>query len=69
MREEILDLRHFINTMKEIAPEELVEINEKVYPANYEVNTFLDIFRDKNKFPTLLFKNVEKLNGGRFKGG
>ncbi|HHW02317.1 MAG TPA: UbiD family decarboxylase [Thermoanaerobacterales bacterium] len=65
---EIYDLRHFINKVKELAPEELVEINERVYPANYEVNTFLDIFKDKGKFPMILFNNVEKLNGGKFEG-
>ncbi len=64
----VQDLRSFIQDVKKLAPEELVEINERVNPADYEVNTFLDIFREKGKFPIILFNNVSKLNKERFSG-
>ena len=67
-KNEIQDLRSFIQDVKRLAPEELVEINERVNPADYEVNTFLDIFREKGKFPIILFDNVSTLNKERFSG-
>jgi 2,5-furandicarboxylate decarboxylase 1 len=61
-------LRGFLDDLRRLAPEELVEIDERVNPRDYEVNTFLDILKDRGKFPVLLFNNVSTFNGDRFLG-
>lgn len=65
---EILDLRHFLQSIKDLAPEEMVEINETINPLDYELNTFLEIFRQQGKFPLLKCNKVKTFSGEEFEG-
>ncbi|MCR4397971.1 MAG: UbiD family decarboxylase [Firmicutes bacterium] len=64
----IVDLRSFLRDIETKAPEEMVKIERLVNPLDYEVNTFLEIFRRMGKYPLVKFDRVSTFNGGVFSG-
>lgn len=66
--EKIKDLRNFLDAIKNLAEDEMLEINEVVDPRAYEINTFLEILRQQGKFPLLKFNTVKAFSGEIFPG-
>lgn len=64
----VRDLRHFLEAIRQNAPEEMVEIKETVNPLDYELNTFLEIFREQGRFPLLKCDRVKDFQGRIFDG-
>lgn len=57
------DLRTFINDLCKASPHEVVEVNQIVDPAHYDVSAIIRHLDDLKKFPLLIFNQPLNLNG------
>lgn len=57
------DLGSFINDLRKHHPQELLEVDRYVKPKQFEVTAILEHLTQVNRFPAVLFRRCEDLNG------
>ncbi len=58
------DLTGYISLLEEKYPEEIAYVSRRVRPAHFEVTALLENLTGQGKFPLVLFKDPESVNGG-----
>jgi len=60
-----LDLRSYLKELKEKLPEQLLEVNREIKPAEFEATAILQHLENQNQYPAVLFKNQKNVNGNK----
>jgi 2,5-furandicarboxylate decarboxylase 1 len=58
-----MDLRQYLQDLREKLPEQLLTIKKPVNPADFEATAILQHLENNDQYPAVMFENAKNVNG------